>query len=361
MNNTFGNNVKVTLFGESHGKYIGAVVDGLPAGIPVDEADVAAALAARRPSGDISTSRREADDFIVASGVFNGCTCGSPLCILIPNADTNSADYTLGAARPGHADFTSHVRNAGFEDYRGGGHFSGRITAALVAAGAAVISALEAKGIFIGTHIASVGAVSDRAFTDAENEIKKLKNDPFPVLDKDAGERMRTQIDLAKADGDSVGGVLETAVCGIPAGVGDPWFDTVEGVISHAVFSIPAVKGIEFGAGFALSGMRGSAANDPFETKGGKIVTATGNCGGVLGGLTTGGGVVFRTAIKPTPTIFKKQRTVDLESGEETVTEQKGRHDPCIVHRAASVVSAVTSFAVADMLAKVFGEEYLRP
>ena len=361
MNNVIGNSIKMTLFGESHGKYIGAVVDGLPAGIPVREEDIAAALASRRPSGDISTARREADGFVIASGAFRGFTCGTPLCIMIPNADTKSADYASMPARPGHADFTSHVRNAGFEDFRGGGHFSGRLTAAVVAACAVIASALEAKGVFAGTHVLSVGGVSDRSFKDASSEVRSLKNDPFPLLDRSKEEEMKNVIRAAKADGDSVGGVLESALCGVPAGCGDPWFSTVEGALSYALFSIPAVKGVEFGAGFELAKMRGSEANDPFEIKNGKIVTATNNCGGALGGLTTGSPIVFRTAIKPTPTISKEQPTVDLEKNEQTVIAAHGRHDPCIVHRAASVVNAMTSFVAADMLTKYFGEGYLRP
>ena len=361
MNNTIGNSIRMTLFGESHGKYIGAVIDGLPAGIPVREEEIAAALSARRPSGDISTSRREADEFILASGVFRGFTCGTPLCILIPNADTKSSDYSSMPARPGHADFTSHVRNAGFEDFRGGGHFSGRLTAAIVAACAVISSALEAKGIYTGTRILSIGDVSDIRFAGGADDVRSLKNDPFPLLDRTKEEQMKNVIAAAKADGDSVGGVLETAVFGVPAGCGDPWFSTVEGALSYALFSIPAVKGVEFGAGFELARMRGSDANDPFSVIDGKVVTATNNCGGVLGGMTTGSPIVFRTAIKPTPTISKEQNTVDLDKNEETVITAHGRHDPCIVHRAASVVNAMVSFTVADMLTKYFGEEYLRP
>ena len=361
MNNTLGNSIKMTLFGESHGKYIGAVVDGLPAGIPVNEDCISAALAARRPSGDVSTARREADDFVIASGAFRGFTCGTPLCILIPNADAKSEDYSSLPARPGHADFTSHVRNAGFEDFRGGGHFSGRVTAAAVAVCSVITSALDAKGIFTGTHILSIGDVCDSSFSDPESEVRGLKSDPFPLLDRSKEEEMKNVIKAAKDDGDSVGGVLESAVCGVPAGIGDPWFSTVEGELSYALFSIPAVKGVEFGAGFSAAKMRGSEANDPFVIKDGKIVTGTNNCGGVLGGMTSGSPILFRTAIKPTPTIFKEQKTVDLGKCEETVLSAKGRHDPCIVHRAASVVNAVTSFVVADMLTKFFGEEYLRP
>ena len=363
MNNTLGKIARLTLFGESHGKYIGAVLDGLPAGVPVAEGDVRAALDARRPAGAISTARRETDEFEIVSGVYNGYTSGSPLCIIIPNADTRSVDYTSAPrlARPGHADFTSNARNAGFEDFRGGGHFSGRLTAPIVALGAVVRSALEAKGVYIGTHILSIGSESERRFSGGADEVMALRGDPFPTLDKGSKEKMRRVIEAAKSDGDSVGGVLECAVCGVPAGVGDPWFGSVEGVISNAVFSVPAIKGIEFGAGFALSSMRGSEANDPFVVADGTVATLTDNCGGVLGGLSTGGMIVFRAAVKPTPTISKEQQTVDLVTGEAAVIAAKGRHDPCIVHRAACVVSSVTALAVADMLAARFGEEYLRP
>ena len=361
MNNTIGNSIKMTLLGESHGKYIGAVVDGLPAGIPVNEEEIAKALAARRPQGDISTSRREADEFTVASGVFRGYTCGTPLCILIPNADVKSSDYSSMPARPGHADFTSHLRNAGFEDFRGGGHFSGRITAAAVAACSVITSALEAKGVTVGTHILSIANVSDRSFSGGADEIKSLKNDPFPLLDRSREHVMKEAIASAKRDGDSVGGILESAVCGVPAGIGDPWFSTVEGSLSYALFSIPAVKGVEFGRGFALAAMRGSEANDPFVIKDSLVTTETNNCGGVLGGLTTGREIVFRTAVKPTPTISAEQRTVDVSSMTEQSVSFGGRHDPCVVHRAASVINAVTAFVIADMIASAGGEAALLP
>ncbi|MBQ7670088.1 MAG: chorismate synthase [Clostridia bacterium] len=363
MNNTIGKNVRLTLFGESHGKCVGAVLDGIPSGIPVNESAIAAALDARRPAGKISTARQERDEFQIMSGVFRGVTNGSPLCIIIPNADVKSEDYgdSVSAARPGHADYTSHVRNAGFEDFRGGGHFSGRLTAAIVAAGAVVISALEAKGICIGTHISSIKDVYDRSFDDVISDVKSLKNDPFPVLDEASGRDMIAAIEAARESGDSVGGTLESAICGLPAGVGDPWFDTVEGMLSLALFSIPAVKAVEFGAGTKLASMNGSESNDPFIIKDGKITTGTNNCGGILGGMTTGGDVLFRTTVKPTPTIYKKQHTVDLSSGEETTVSAKGRHDPCIVHRAASVQTAMAAIVTADLLAARYGEEWLRP
>lgn len=363
MNNTIGKNVRLTLFGESHGKCVGAVLDGIPSGIPADESAIAAALEARRPAGKISTARKERDEFQIMSGVFRGMTNGAPLCIIIPNADIKSEDYgdSVSAARPGHADYTSHVRNAGFEDFRGGGHFSGRLTAAIVAAGAVIISALEAKGIHIGTHISSIKGVVDRSFNDVCTDVKSLKNDPFPVLDEKIKHDMIEMIEAAREDGDSVGGTLESAICGLPAGIGDPWFDTVEGVLSIALFSIPAVKAVEFGAGTKFASMNGSESNDSFIVKDGKVATATNNCGGILGGMTTGDDVIFRTTVKPTPTIYKEQRSVDLSTEEEIAFSAKGRHDPCIVHRAASVQTAMAAIVAADLLASRFGEEWLRP
>ncbi len=360
MNNTFGEHVRLTLFGESHGKYIGAVLDGIPAGMTVSEDNIAKALSARRPAGDISTARREGDDFTIASGVTGGKSNGAPLCILIPNSDVKSEDYAPRYARPGHADFTSHERNRGFEDLRGGGHFSGRLTAAIVAAGAVVADILESKGIFIGSHVLSAGGVCDRAFDNIDEEVMRLKNDAFPVLDGGVRDKMMRAILEAKEACDSVGGVVECAVTGVPAGVGEPWFGTVEGKISNALFSVPAVKGVEFGAGFALGAMRGSEANDAYEIKDGKVVTKTNNCGGVLGGLTTGSPIVFRAAIKPTPTVAIEQDTVDLERLENVKHSFTGRHDPCIVHRAASVINAVTALTVADLLAARYAEEWAR-
>ena len=363
MSNTLGNSIKVTLIGESHGKAVGAVIDGLPAGIPVDESSIAAALSARRPSGTISTARHEEDKFEIVSGVFRGYTSGSPICVIIPNKDTKSEDYgdAMTTPRPGHADFTAHTKYAGYEDFRGGGHFSGRITAALVAAGAIVNSALEAKGVTIGTHIAKIADVADRSFNIISDDLAALKNNPFPVLDALAAESMKSAIKAAASDGDSVGGVLESAVSGLPCGVGDPWFDTVEGKLSYALFSIPAVKGVEFGAGFGASSMRGSENNDPIVIEDGKPSLLTNNCGGILGGITTGGTLIFRTAVKPTPTISKEQRTVDFSTGCETNVSFGGRHDPCIVHRAAAVQNAVAALVVADMLTDHFGKGFLVP
>ena len=361
MKNTFGASVSVTLFGESHGPEIGAVIDGLAPGLPVDEAFIAAQLTLRRPAGKISTARQEADAFRIVSGVFEGRTTGAPLAILIPNADTRSGDYQRGPARPGHADITAYAKYHGFEDYRGGGHFSGRITAALVAAGAIVIPALKAKGILIGTHIARCAGIDDAPFgADPAADLEKLNGLPFAVLDETRGEQMRRAIENAASQGDSVGGILETAVTGLPAGIGEPWFDTVEGVLSHALFSVPAVKGVSFGSGFALADMTGSTANDPLRIKDGRAVAETNHNGGVNGGITSGMPLLFRCAVKPTPSISLEQRTVNPLTGEETLLSVRGRHDPAIVHRARVVVDSVTALALCDLLALRFGTDWLK-
>ena len=361
MKNTFGNNVSVTLFGESHGEAVGAVIDGLAAGIEVNTDFIASQLNLRRPVGSISTPRAEKDNFKILSGVFEGKTTGTPICIVIPNENTHSSDYdeTRFKMRPSHADFTANVKYNGFEDYRGGGHFSGRVTAALVAVGAIVISALREKGILIGTHISKIADISDRNFENIEADIKALNDMQFAVLDSQKGEEMQKKIKEVRAEGDSVGGVLETVVHGIPAGVGEPWFDSVESMLSHALFSIPAVKGVEFGAGFSLAQMTGSVANDPFEFVEGKIVTKSNNNGGINGGITNGMPIIFRTAIKPTPTISKEQETVDIRDNSNTVLAAKGRHDPCIVHRARVVVDSVAAITLCDLLSAKFGTDWM--
>jgi len=362
MKNTFGNSLSVTLFGESHGEMIGAVLDGIAPGIAIDEAYIAHRLFLRRPVGKISTARRESDPFHIVSGVFNGKTTGTPLTILIPNENTNSKDYsaTRSLARPGHADYTAFCKYHGNEDYRGGGHFSGRITAPLVAVGAILQSALKEKGILIGTHISRCAKIDDRAFANYSADIAFLENRSFATLDENAEQKMIQAIENAAKDGDSVGGFLETAVIGMPAGVGEPWFDSIESTLSHALFSIPAVKGVEFGSGFAFADMMGSVANDPFTIENGKIVTQTNNNGGINGGITNGMPILFRTVIKPTPSIFKEQNTVNFMENESTVLSLKGRHDPAIVHRARAVQDAVTAIALADALVLRFGTDFLK-
>ncbi len=362
MKNTIGNAVCVTLFGESHGKAIGAVLDGLASGIKVDEEFIASQLTLRRPSGTISTARSEKDEFSILSGVCGGFTTGSPICITIPNGDVRSKDYnSIGAlARPSHADYPAYVKYGGFEDRRGGGHFSGRITAALVAVGAIAISALREKGIYIGTHISRCAGVDDRGFENLNNDIKRLNGMPFAVLDETAAEKMQKNILAAAADNDSVGGILETAVTGFPAGIGEPWFDTLEGVLSKILFSVPAVKGVEFGKGFSIADMNGSTANDPLCMSDGKVLAKTNNNGGINGGISNGMPIIFRCAIKPTPTISKPQQTVDMLKSENAELVALGRHDPCIVHRAGVVIDSVTALALCDMLALCYGTDWLR-
>ena len=362
MKNTFGTSVSLTVFGESHGPFIGAVLDGLAPGIEVNEDDIKHALTMRRPAGKISTARQEKDEYVIASGVFEGKTTGTPISIIIPNADTRSKDYkkTYGLARPGHADFASFCKYHGFEDYRGGGHFSGRVTSALVAAGAIARAALAKKGIYIGTHIKELAGVPDRAFGDLKADIDDLYTKVFPVLSEKAEENMRAEIEKAAADGDSVGGLLETVVIGMPAGVGEPYFDSLESVISHMMFSVPGVKGVLFGAGMDFAKMRGSEANDAFRMDdNGNVYTKTNNNGGVNGGITNGSPICFTTVIKPTPSIYKQQKTIDFVANEEKDICIEGRHDPCIAHRARIVVDSLTAIALCDMLSCRYGTDFL--
>ena len=364
MKNTFGNSVALTVFGESHGPFIGAVLDGLAPGVTVDGDFIARQLTLRRPYGAISTGRVEADRFQIVSGVFEGRTTGTPLCILIPNEDARSRDYaaTRALARPGHADYTAHVKYHGFADYRGGGHFSGRITAALTAAGAVALTALRGKGIAVGTHIARCGGVSDRPFSEdnLREELETLNAAGFAVLDSGAGERMQKAITASAAEeGDSVGGILETAVTGLPAGVGEPWFDTLEGLLAHGLFSIPGVKGVDFGGAFEKTDLKGSVYNDAFYMDGDMVRTRTNNNGGVNGGISNGMPLLIRCAVKPTSSIRKTQETVDMEAGKDAEISVSGRHDPAIIHRAAAVADSVAALVLCDALALRFGTDWL--
>ena len=361
MKNTFGQSVALTIFGESHGAAVGAVIDGLAPGISVNENFIKSQLDLRRPYGKISTPRVEEDEFEILSGIYNGKTTGTPLCIIIRNKNTKSKDYSEleNKPRPSHADYTGDIKYRGFEDPRGGGHFSGRITAAIVAAGAIVIDALKNKGITIGTHIKSCGNISDRDFSDIEKDIKILGNEKFAVLDGNAAEKMIEKIEKAAEEKDSVGGILETAISGLPAGVGEPWFDSFESVLAKGLFAIPAVKGVEFGLGFEFANTTGSRSNDPFIIKNGEIKTETNNNGGINGGITNGMPVIFRTVIKPTPSIFREQKTVNIKTGEETMLTLTGRHDPAIFHRARVVVDSIAAFTAADLLALRYGTDFL--
>ena len=369
MKNTFGNNICLTIFGESHGAAVGAVLDGMAAGIPVDEQALAFYMDKRRARGDgLSTARTEADCIRILSGVYNSRTTGTPITLLIENKNTRSGDYakTADLLRPGHADYTAHVKYHGWQDARGGGHFSGRITAGLVAAGGICLQALAAQGIGIATHIYRCAGIADTAFapvgqTAAQVAALNAMTDPaqFALLDTAQEQPMKAAIRAAAAEGDSVGGVLETAIVGLPAGLGEPFFDSVESTLAHMAFSIPAVKGIEFGAGFGFADLRGSAANDPFRMEDGRVVTATNHNAGINGGITNGMPVVFRTAIKPTPSIFKPQNTVDYLAKQNAVLALQGRHDPCIVARAAIVQSCAAALAVADLLSARYGEGWM--
>lgn len=361
MKNTYGQSVSVTIFGESHGPEIGAVIDGLAPGIRVNVEYIKDCLELRRPFGKISTSRCESDEFRIVSGVFNGYTTGTPLTILIPNNDTKSADYSplTDLPRPSHADYTAACKYHGFQDYRGGGHFSGRITAALVAAGALIRAALfENKGIKIATHIASLYGIKDRDIKD-ESDIDLLSKKRFAVLDGEAEKKMIECIETVAKDGDSVGGVLETVITGMPTGIGEPFFDSVESALAHMLFSIPGIKGVEFGAGFGIGDMLGSKANDQFAVEGDRVCTRTNNDGGINGGITNGMPILFRCAVRPTPSIFKEQTSVRLSEMKKETLSLSGRHDPAIIHRVRAVVDAATAIVLADMLAVRYGTDCL--
>ena len=348
MSSSYGENIRVTVFGQSHSPAVGVTVEGLPAGEELDRDALRRFLSRRAPGQNAwSTARREADEPEFVSGLSGNVTCGAPITALIRNTDTRSKDYSLLARlpRPGHADYTAFVKYGEHRDYAGGGHFSGRLTAPLCLAGGICLQLLAREGIGVISRIAQIGPVSDRGELRASTAEKD-----FPVVDDAKGEEMRAVIAAAKAEGDSVGGVVECAVLGLPAGLGDPMFDGMENRIARIVFGIPAVKGLEFGAGFGLAALRGSEANDAFTVRGGRIVTETNRCGGILGGITDGMPLVFRAAFKPTPSIAKEQRSVDLETLEEKTIVIEGRHDPCIVPRAVPAVEAAAAIAVYDAL-----------
>ena len=360
MKNTFGQSLSVTLFGESHGPAVGVVLDGLCPGLPVETSEIERQLARRRPASPLDTARQEPDSFQILSGVFEGHTTGTPLTIVIPNTDVRSRDYSYGLARPSHADYVAAQKFHGYEDYRGGGHFSGRVTAALTAAGGILLPALNACGVTLGTHILRCGGVNDRSFADAASDVLALREAPFPVLDALAGEAMSARILEAKQTLDSVGGVTQTAVCGLPAGLGEPWFDSVEGLLSHALFSIGGIKGVEFGTGFSFANGFGSELNDPFRIRDGQVVTETNHSGGINGGLSNGMPILFQCAIRPTPSIGQMQRTVDFQRMENAELTIEGRHDPAILRRICPVIDSVTAIVLCDLIAQRFGTDALR-
>lgn len=352
MSSFHGDKLKLTIFGQSHGSAIGMTLDGIPAGLPVDTNRLQAFLNRRAPGQhDYATPRKEADKPEFLSGILDGYTCGAPISAIIRNSNTRSGDYDnlKDCPRPGHADFTAQMKYRGFQDVAGGGHFSGRLTAPLCIAGGLCKQWLEDKGIRIAAHIVSIGGVVDEpVYLDWLNpQLDSIQKD-FPVLNPQAGEKMRQAIALAKSQGDSVGGLVECVITGLPAGLGGPLFDGMEGRIAQLVYGIPAVKGLDFGSGFSGAYMRGSENNDAYAVENGRVVTLTNNAGGILGGITTGMPLVFQVAIKPTPSIALPQQSVSLQDMTNKTLEIKGRHDPCIVPRAVPVIEAAAAIAVWD-------------
>lgn len=356
MSSNYGNFLKLSLFGESHGVGLGIVIDGLPPGLTLDFSEIGVEMARRAPGRtDLSTPRREEDLPEVMSGLFEGKTTGAPLAAVIRSRDTRSQDYgeQLDKPRPGHADYTGFVRFQGFGDHRGGGHFSGRLTAPIVFAGAICKQWLKQNGIRVFAHIQRLAGIADDSFLDApisEEVLAALRHETLPLLNPALREQMTQAILSAKEEQDSVGGIVECMATGIPPGLGAPFFDAAEATLSHLMFSIPAVKGVSFGAGFPIADMRGSQCNDPFYyDASGAVRTKTNNCGGILGGITTGMPIVFRCAFRPTSSISREQETVSLKEKKNTTLQIVGRHDPCIVPRALPVVEAMAAIGLCEM------------
>ena len=349
---TFGKAIEVNLFGESHGDSIGIVINNLPAGIQLDFSNIENELYKRRPKSDLSTQRQEKDEYKIISGYFNNYTTGTPLTIIVENKDTRSKDYTPGLLRPSHSDYTAHVKYKGFEDYRGSGHFSGRITAPLVILGAISNQLLKQKGIIIGSHIASIKDVLDHKFSDFESFetiLKTLNSSDFPVINKDILDIYKKVIIDAKDSQDSVGGVIETMIFGLNPGYGNPFFDSIESILAHLIFSIPSVKGIEFGKGFGITRLFGSDANDNYYLDNGIIKTKT-----------NGMPITFNTAIKPTASIGLPQKTVNVKTMKETTISLVGRHDPAIVHRVIHVINAITAYATLELICRNEGYTWMK-
>lgn len=355
MKNNFGTNISMTIFGESHGPCIGITLDGLPAGFKIDLEIIKEDMEKRKAKGSISTQRHEDDEVEIVSGFFNGYTTGTTLTILIQNKNTQSKDYSdiQYRLRPGHADFSAYEKYHGFQDYRGGGHFSGRLTAPIVAAGSICRQILETKNILIGSHIEQLYALHDAPFSNNIDELKKqiqtLNKKEFATLDEQVAQNMEQAILEAKNEQDSIGGILESAIINLPAGIGEPFFDSIESILAHLLFSIPAVKGVSFGAGFQMASKKGSEANDAFIMND-TIQTKTNNNGGINGGISNGMPIIIHTCIKPTPSIYKAQETVDYKTKESQTLNIKGRHDPCILHRARIVVDSMIAFGILDLL-----------
>ena len=359
---TFGQAIPVNLFGESHGKAIGIVINNLPAGFEIDLHKINQELLKRRPKSKLSTPRQEQDEYQIVSGFFNGKTTGSPLTIMIPNTDTRSRDYTPNILRPSHADYSAYKKYNGHQDYRGGGHFSGRITTPIVVLGSICSQILAQKGIIIGSHINSIKDNYDKSFNQLEPSIdilETLAQSDFPLLEPSNDKLFKDTILRAKENKDSVGGTIETCILGIDPGFGNPFFDSIESTLSHLLFSVPAVKGIEFGKGFDITSLYGSEANDSFVVENGTIKTTSNNSGGIQGGISNGMPITFKVAIKPTASIGKEQDTVDIEKMENVKLNLQGRHDPCIVHRVIHVINAMTAYAVLEIIARKEGLSWI--
>ncbi len=361
MKNSFGNHFVVTIFGESHGQAIGVVIDGMPSGIKINEQLMSQQLFRRKAKGKISTSRVEKDEVQIVSGVFESYSTGTPITLLIKNENQQSKDYTKtkGILRPSHSDYSAMIRYLGYEDYRGGGHFSGRITAPLVAAGSIALSMLHSKNIVVGSHISQINTVVDSNFSDddilCKQQISEIFNKEFPIINDEIKEEMISCIEQARASLDSVGGIVESKVLNMPSGVGEPFFDSLESRLSHAIFSIGGVKGIEFGLGFDFAKEKGSTCNDEFYMSDDGVRTRTNNNGGINGGISNGMPIHFKTVIKPTPSIAQSQNTVDMNTQENCELQIQGRHDPCIVHRALVVIDSVIAIVLVDCLIERFG------
>ena len=352
MSSTYGENLKLSIFGQSHGAGIGMTLDGIPAGLPVDTEKLQAFLNRRAPGqNDWSTPRKEEDRPEFLAGIVDGFTCGAPIAAIVRNANTRSGDYDelKEVPRPGHADYTAQIKYGGFQDAAGGGHFSGRLTAPLCIAGGLCKQWLEEMGIRIGAHIVQIGLMNGEYFHPITPELDRI-GEIFPTLTSEAAQMMQETIAKAKAQGESVGGIIECAITGLPAGIGEPMFGGVESKIAQIVYGIPAVKSVGFGWSDSFAIVPGSESNDRFTVEDGIIKTATNHCGGILGGITTGMPVIFDVTVKPTPSIAKPQKSVNLRTMEEVTLQIKGRHDPCIVPRAVPVVEAAAAIAIYDLI-----------
>lgn len=352
MSSTYGKNLKLSIFGQSHGRAIGMTMDGIPSGQPIDFSQLQQFLNRRSPGrNDLSSDRRETDQPTFLSGIVDGFTCGAPIAAIIENCDCRPADYDLlrDIPRPGHADLTAQIKYGGFQDISGGGHFSGRLTAPLCIAGGLCLQWLEERGIRIGAHIIQIGTEKAQRFDPLHPQLDQV-GQIFPTLTAESADRFRGQIRDAQAHDDSVGGRIECAIIGLPAGVGQPLFGGVESRLAQILYGIPAVKNVGFGSSEDFAAAHGSESNDPFTVSDGQIVTTSNHCGGILGGITNAMPVIFDVTFKPTPSIGKPQQSVSLSRMEQVQIQVPGRHDPCIVPRAVPVVEAAAAIAVYDLL-----------